>query len=144
MNTVTYEAPQRTLDTREICDEESRLWLMRMCIGEGGAKCTSEHAAAMLLSLLTRYLLHPWKNAWDKGFIVFVRAFSQPINPRWQEGGDLAKKHKSSKTVLARRKKICSLSMDKISDTIISIVDGFVTGKWAPTGLPNADRISNW
>lgn len=144
MKTTIYKGPDRELDTIEICDLESRLWLARMCVGEGGNKCTVEHASAMLTALTNRYLLHPWRHAWREGFIAFVRAFSQPINPRWQAGGDLAIKHKSSKTVLARRKKICSLTIRGINPSIVSLVDDFITGDWGLFALLDDCQISNW
>lgn len=149
--TVIYESPVRELDTADINTPESRLWLMRMCVGEGGEECTREHCSALLHSLLNRYLLHKWREAWKKNFIGFVRAFSQPINPRWQTGGDLANQHVNKKSgspaALRRRKRICSLSIDKIPGVIEDAVIDFIHGALElPEIITRLERprISNW
>ena len=79
------------------------LWLARMCVGEGGSLCTKEHASLLIATVINRYLLHKYWRAW-KDFVVFLRAFSQPINPRWAQGGDLVLKQlKRAKTDKAKQ-----------------------------------------
>lgn len=127
-----YKSVYRELDT-SVIGYEGELWLMRMCVGEGGKSCTREHAVALLWTLTSRFLLHKWRDAWSDDFVTFVRAFSQPVNPRWQAGGDLANKNVTKKSgspeALKRREWVCSLGMDSIPSQIVTAVIDFVIGK---------------
>jgi hypothetical protein len=131
-------------------DEETALWAARMCVGEGGKKCSEEKASAMLWALMNRWFLHPGRRHWPT-FLYLMRRFSQPINPRWQAGGDLARKYAgkpaASPERLARRARICALEWDDIPILV----------RWAVEDLQNGDsippdelftldhpRISNW
>ena len=149
MKTV-YESPYRTICLQDgMADSQYPvpLWLSRMCVGEGGKKCTPEHCCAMIWALINRYLLHPFRDNWPNDFISFVMAFSQPINPRWQYGGDLAIKNKSSDAKLRRRKSICEMEMHDIPDDITSTVYDMINGKIGITMLSyisQGKRISNW
>lgn len=103
------------------------LWLARMCVGEGGPRCNHEHAQTMVCTMINRYLLHKWRDRWADDFTDFIRAFSQPINPRWLAGGDLAEKNKGKSSAsprrLARRAKICALTLKDIPNNVVSAVN---------------------
>lgn len=131
-------------------DDDTVLWAARMCVGEGGKKCSRGKASAMLWSLMHRWQL------WDKkqrypSYLSLMRAFSQPINPRWQAGGDLAEKWKgtvfASPARLLRRARISSLKWGEIAPHIRKAVEDFRDGLLFPpdvlTTISRA-RITNW
>lgn len=134
-------------------DDNTALWAMRMCWGEGGKKCSIEKASAMLWALMHRWML------WDKKrryptYLSLMRAFSQPINPRWQTGGDLAYKYRNrdagSPERLRRRKYICSLGINMIgtkAPQMESAVTHFRNGELFPPDCLvdlESPRITNW
>lgn len=131
-------------------DHETQLWLMRMCYGEGGRKCSAVKASALLWAMVNRWFLHPGRAKWGS-FERMLRLFSQPINPRWQRGGDLAIKYAGTEFAteqkLKRRKRVCALTSDDIPDNIYSAVINFSKGLLFPP-LPLTriakSRISNW
>jgi len=139
-------------DRHVVISEDVALWLMRMCVGEGGTNCSAEKAAAMMWGLVNRYLLHRGRYHWPT-FKFLVRHFSQPINPRWMAGGDLARKYAGTKHAspakLARRKRISSLKLSEIPSHIRSIVFMFQIGNVVPPAVfdeaeEGKNRISNW
>ncbi|MDJ0766544.1 MAG: hypothetical protein QNJ97_26455 [Myxococcota bacterium] len=137
-------------EQRASIDEETALWAARMCVGEGGRKCNKTKAAAMLWALLNRWFLHPARRHWPT-FLFLMRRFSQPINPRWQRGGDLARKYAGTKYCsparLRRRAIISSLTWDQIPKQIIETVKAFQQGVIPPPSeLKDLERprISNW
>lgn len=131
-------------------NDDTALWMARMCVGEGGLKCSVDKAAAMLWALMNRWML------WDKRHVYpsyksLMRAFSQPINPRWQRGGDLAIKWEdttfASPAKLKRRERICSYQWSEIPKRIRDAVSDFQSGKlFPPEILTTLDRprITNW
>lgn len=126
------------------------IWLARMIIGEGGSNCSEDKAAALVWAILNRYFLHRARHKWHS-LIYLIRSFSQPINPRWQEGGDLAVKYAGTYHVtperLRRRKRISELQWGEIPWEIEDIIIKFENGTVPPP--PNVlalknNRISNW
>lgn len=143
---ATYKSPHNTL---ELSDNDL-LWLGRMCYGEGGIRCSTAHAAVMIFAMINRYLLHPGRQHWST-FLYMLRAFSQPINPRWMRGGDLAEKNKNkdscSKSRLDRREYICQMPWDKIPLSIICAVEAAKNGsldECLPELKIKKTRLSNW
>ena len=125
-----------------IIDDKKKLWLKRMIVGEGGKNCSVRKANALIVAIINRWFL--WKGSRKyPTFISMMRAFSQPINPRWMTGGDLARKYigriAASKQRLARRAQICA--MTKFPRSINDIVDSTMD-----VGTVNCydQRISNW
>jgi hypothetical protein len=121
-----------------------------MCVGEGGKKCSEEKASAMLWALLNRWFLHPGRRHWPT-FLYLMQRFSQPINPRWQAGGDLARKYAgkpaASPARLRRRARICALGWDGVPLWIMDDVRRFQEGILPPPCQLEAldhPRISNW
>jgi hypothetical protein len=133
-------------------DEETALWAARMCVGEGGKNCSEEKASAMLWALMNRWFLHPGRRHWPT-FLYLMRRFSQPINPRWQKGGDLARRYRNkpagSPARLRRRARICALKWgdDEISATVSGVITDFYLGLLRPPDelqMLDHPRISNW
>jgi len=153
MATYIYEGPRKnregmSLNLRD--DHEVLMWLMRMCYGEGGKKCSWEKASTMLWSMVNRWFLHPGQKHWPT-FQYMVRRFSQPINPRWQRDGDKAIEYAGTKFAsesrLRRREKICKLTMEDIPELIYDAVMDFSHGAlFLPPQVTEIDkpRISNW
>ena len=126
------------------------LWLMRMIVGEGGENCSRKKAAALLWAITNRWFLWPGSKLYPT-YVSLLRAFSQPINPRWMTGGDLARKYAgrsaASAQRLARRARICATEWDDIPMPIIVAVEDFRNGTlFPPDELTTIDkaRISNW
>ena len=95
--------------------DDDILWLCRAFIGEHGRDSfNTRYLGAFVWCMINRYMLHPGNRYW-KSFRYMLRRFSQPINPRWMRGGDLARKNKDSPMCsekrLDRREKLCSLAM---------------------------------
>jgi len=145
MKKTTYQAINVKNDRILEIDDRTALWLARMLVGESGSDCTYEHASAMFWALLNRWFLHKYRKNW-KNFLYMVRAFSQPINPRWQRNGDLAKKYKSSEKKLKRRSQICRLKwsqIDKINPEYWHFVDHLQRGVLeVPEYIPF--MVTNW
>lgn len=147
-STYLYSGPGATRVTK--IDDDTALWIGRMCVGEGGMKCSRDKASAMMWALMQRWML------WDKKYRyltykALMLAFSQPINPRWAEGGDKANKFKKTKFAtparLKRRKKISTMPWEKIPKRIRDAVIDFQNGKlFPPDILTTIDRprITNW
>jgi hypothetical protein len=105
----------------------------------------------MIISMINRYMLHKWRQKWSDDFVTFCRAFSQPINPRWARGGDLALAHATkpsgSNRALRRREKICKLRLEDVNENIRKAIEDFLNGTLAlPPALSNIEkkRVSNW
>ena len=133
-----------------VIDDETALWAARMIVGEGGKNCSTEKASAQLWALINRWMLHPGRRHWPT-FLFLMRRFSQPINPRWMEGGDLARKYAGTKhctpAKLRRRAQIASLTWNEIPTGIARVVRAFRAGTLQPpAGVLALDRprISNW
>ncbi|MCP4680521.1 MAG: hypothetical protein GY854_34565 [Deltaproteobacteria bacterium] len=149
--TYRYSGPLDVNQNRHtVIDDETALWAARMIVGEGGKKCTRNKAAAMLWAVLNRWILHPARRHWPS-YLYLMRRFSQPINPRWQKGGDLARKHAGTKHCtparFRRREQISSLAWDEIPEPIVEVVRAFQAGMLPPPAeLVELDRprISNW
>lgn len=96
---TTYKLTETDIDT-----------LARALWGEAGGEAPTDHYAAVSWTMIQRWLRWPGGNALDRwpSFSAFIKAFSQPVNPRWARGGDLAAKHPDYATpeMLARRDKI--------------------------------------
>lgn len=144
-------------------NSDDELWLCRMIMGERSAKGADDinELSAMLWAMVNRYLLHPGLATWLKlatrhniegsDFIKMVRLFSQPINPRWSSGGDLAYKYRDhplgTRARLKRRARIQALTVDDIPKDVVDVVHAFSLGLLGPPAdfflVPNS-RISNW
>jgi len=107
-----HDFPTAHKDPLEISDSDT-LWLKRMLLGEGGRNCGFLKRQCLLWALINRWFLWPGSKNYDK-FIDMVRAFSQPINPKWLPGGSLAEKFKNNKACsparLRRRTEICNMT----------------------------------
>lgn len=147
-----YYSSVRSLDTYN-WPVEGDIWIARMLVGEGGNKCSVSHASCMLYAMVNRYLLHKARHKWSSEFITFLRDFSQPINPRWAEGGYKAMaarrkgKPSGSKRACSRRAHICSLEWEDIPLRLENAVWEFTQGiiRVPPRVLKHTHpRISDW
>lgn len=144
-----YEGPM-SVPNVETIDEGEKIWAGRMCYGEGGRNCSRDKASAMLWAIMNRLFLWPAGRRY-KEYEDLMRAFSQPINPRWAEGGDLAAKWAGTKYATAarlkRRAAVSGKAWEKIPETIRTAVLDFQRGVLFPpeilTTIPRA-RITNW
>jgi len=149
-----YSGPKKIYRSLAITNNDA-LWLMRMCYGEDD-RASEEEVAAMCWSMVNRFTLHPGRRVWPN-FIYMVRRFSQPINPRWQRGGDLAilatksnsayRRSLVTEKKLGHREKICNLKEEDIPSQIRNAVKLFQAGElFPPDCLVNLKdgRISNW
>jgi len=142
----------RTQDEIFQFDSVDQIWLCRMIVGERSQrwKFSEDEAAALLWAITNRYLLHRGRRHWPT-FVYMLRRFSQPINPRWMKGGDLARKYagrdEASPARLKRRAQISALPWHRISKKIRNAVVRFCTGRILPPkailNLPR-NRVTNW
>jgi len=143
-------------------DDNTALWLMRMCVGEGGRSCSRKKASALLWAITNRYLLYPATerivalapgygnlDPHEHPFVGVIRMFSQPINRRWMKGGDKAIKWAgtefASPARLKRRAEIVRLTdiPDRISRAVTQFAEGLLFPPEELTRL-NRPRISDW
>lgn len=150
MINAIYRGPDREFEV----NSEAQLWINRMIIGEAGYFASREHVSALLWALTNRYLLHPGRKCWG-GFLGMLRLFSQPINPRWQRDGDLARKYITrhgntgacTEAKFLRREKICLIAPYDVPpnylDWSYQFRYGFLT---LPENIMQLKqrRISNW
>ena len=117
-----------------------KLWLGRAFVGEHGRRGNPEHVSAFVWCMLNRFLLHPGNRHWPS-FRYMLRRFSQPVNPRWQRDGDLARKYKNSRMCTAdkfkRREKICALEWLDIPSSVRVELHNFIQG-----ALPRPEMAS--
>lgn len=111
------------------------VWAGRMCVGEEGENASTEAYRAVLSCLLRRYVVvkESQNTGWDS-FTDLLRAFSQPINPRWENDGTPAQ--------IARRRVMRSLEWRRLPAKVRSIVLALMTGRLpltAPTAINFAD-----
>jgi hypothetical protein len=133
--------------------EEDKLWLARACAGECGEKFDGPDCyAAVCWSMMNRYLLATVQDNWQT-FTQLLRAFCQPINPKWARGGAKCPTESYDKSdpcyvgKLDRRARMASLPWEKIDLNIRNLVESFAAGNILIPDkvleLP-AWRISNW
>lgn len=115
-------------------DGSSALWLARMCVGEGdkgGNRVDPNKVRWLCWAIVNRWFLWPGSRHYST-FVKMMRRFSQPINPRWMFGGDLAKKYAgrppASPKRLERRARICALQWTDIHPETVRDVLYFVRG----------------
>lgn len=142
----------RTQNEIYLLDSADLLWLGRMCVGERRRKLiyNESESSAMCWAMINRWMLHPGRRHWLT-FGYMLRAFSQPINPRWMAGGSLARKNEGKPSCtpakLRRRARIAALPWRSIPERIKVSLEKFQDGLLLPPpevlALENP-RISNW
>lgn len=155
MAVYKYIGPDRYSTARSVeITDETALWLGRMTVGEGGFFCSEDKIAAMIWALLNRWFLHPQRLKW-RSFLYLVRRFSQPINPRWARGGDLARKYANTvyttEEKFKRREYISTLEWAGDGGTIPYHIEQAIIEAQEGSLLPpqsvldlRRPRISNW
>lgn len=115
--------------------EDDALWTARACVGEGGEGVTEPELSALVSTLLRRFAVLSDAQLRSSGalrwgsFGAFVRAFSQPVNPRWADRGTAEQQ--------ARRARIASLTWAEIPRQVAETVHAYLSGQRALT-VPGA------
>ena len=131
-----------------VLTREDLLWLGRAYVGEHG-DYNLVHFPVFVWCMLNRFFLHPGAKHW-KSFTFMLRRFSQPINPRWMRGGDLAEKHAGSRMCtkgrLDRREKISAMSWGRLPVALRRLLVDLLRGIIAPSfeGMSAKNRYSNF
>lgn len=142
-----------------IITDEDALWLARMVVGEGGKDASVEKIRALLWAIMNRFLLVPEQRK-RTSLTDLVRAFSQPINPRWDgegsddfcaPGGKYYETDFCSSAKLKRRAQITAMPWAEIPKRIKDEIEALRSGelplpkamtKLFAMGKPH--RITNW
>jgi hypothetical protein len=132
-------------------DETDKLWLGRALYGEGWG--TAEERAAICWALMYRFMLRPGDKS-TTSFTSLIRGFSQPVNPKWYEGGEICRnpspKQASGCTAAKyeRRRKIAAMSWEELPHEIRSDVEAFANGQLFPPEVISTSssfpHISDW
>jgi hypothetical protein len=144
-----FVGPKRTYSLTE----EDKLWLARAIAGETGETPRGlEGPASVAWAMINRFLLSPAQSNWPR-FTDLLRAFCQPINPKWALGGSKCPDASPDKAdpcysgKLARREHIASLTWAEIHADIRSLVESFAAGQvFLPDKVLEMPhwRLSNW
>lgn len=145
--TYQYVGPSKSKRPLRIGPKKA-LWMMRMVRGEGGRHCSKRKAVVLCWAIVNRWFLWPGARHYMT-FVGMMRRFSQPINPRWMTGGDLARKFagrdSTSAARLKRRARCCAMTLDDIPMRIRYAVEMFAEGLTKVTVHDtNKGRLSNW
>lgn len=123
---VSYSLQKRSV----VFDPTTALWAARMVYGEGYG---SGKGAAVLWATVNGYLLRRHKYA---SYLIYIRAFAQPINPKWLPGGSKYKQAQESgnkfnitPNKIARRRRIQNMSWNDLPGPVRNLVTRFATGK---------------
>jgi hypothetical protein len=108
--------------------EDDKLWMGRMLVGETGGESRSA-MAAVAWSVITRWVTKPVFQ--DMSLTQVMRAFSQPINPKWADMGAAGCQRSPgmcSEQALARRRRITNMSWSEMPSATTSFVEAFARG----------------
>lgn len=138
-----YHGPDSNPHSEVELSQDDLLWLGRAYCGEHGFT-DWQHCELFVWTMLNRFLLHKANRHW-RSFKYMLRRFSQPVNPRWARGGDLALKNPKQATErhLRRREKISSLRWNQIPPevrTVLKRFGGTSTPPWRPIEVADMDR----
>jgi hypothetical protein len=115
--------------SRELTAEDA-LWLARALTGEAGNDVVDAHACASVI--VRRWAQKSVLRGSTLGFTPYLRAFSQPINPRWMRGGDLSRG--STEAQLQRRDELSGLAWARCTSAARSAVESVLRGNLAMRG----------
>jgi len=95
-------------------------WTARMLYGEAGGDCHLDgEGAAVLWTMINRYaMLFPLY----KSFTQFIRAYSQPINPKFLNGGSKDKDPKHVDERELRREAIVKMTLQSFPAGLVQLV----------------------
>lgn len=126
------------------------VWAGRMVVGEGGRRVSRSQASAYLWAMMNRFLI---MGKWSD-YSELLRAFSQPINPKWKADGAKCKPGSAwhgtkfcAASRLARREKITAMRWDDLPAVVRDAVSDFAEGVLPrPEAWRGAARrtITNW
>ena len=119
-----------TTGSRFVMTDEDRLWLGRALVGETGGR-DRRAAAAVAWSMRNRWVQKQARAGWPT-FTALLRAYSQPINPKWESltsSGCVRSPSMCTEDMLARRASIRSLSWSGIPPLVQQVVEDLATGR---------------
>ncbi len=109
---------------------QDRLWMGRMLYGEVGTLGRRAYALVLYTVAQRLWFLPAYRRV--DSFTTFMRKFSQPINPGFLDpNGRLCRKFPGScrEALLARRRRIQSMSWEDLPAMIRDTVDEFMSGE---------------
>lgn len=133
--------------------EEDKLWLARAIAGECGESPKSlDGPACVCWAMIHRFLLSPAQGNWST-LTELLRAFCQPINPKWARGGAICANPSTKEAkyciekLYQRRARITALHWGEINQGIRDTVTAFAAGSlFLPNRVLELEhwRLSNW
>lgn len=114
----SIELNGKTLVTTDKVDIE---WTARMLYGEAGADCAFDReGSAVLWTMINRFaMLYPMY----KTFTSFIRAYSQPINPAFYNGGSKDKDPGHVDDRELRREAIAKMILKNFPQSLLTLVE---------------------
>jgi len=149
MTRYVYYGPDENPHQELVFSDDDLLWLGRAFVGEhGDGKEDWKFCGYFVWAMINRYLLHRGNQHWPS-FKYMLRAFSQPINPRWMKGGKFVKKYPNSKMCtpqrLKQREGYCRLQWLNIPYEVRVILECFQRYSPPILDIPlKMNRISNF
>jgi len=113
------------------------VWTCRMLYGEGGADvCVDREGTAILWTMINRFAL-----LWPKyeTFTRFIRAYSQPINPKFLHGGSRDPDPLRISDRELRRAATCAMNPADMPETLTRYVRGVMMEY--DTVVPGGDMV---
>lgn len=133
--------------------EDDKLWLARAIAGETGEHPKDlDGPRCVAWAMINRFLLSPGQSAWPT-FTSLLRAFCQPINPKWARGGAICSMPTTTQAkycnekMYQRRERITTMPWSEINQGIRDVVESFAAGSvFLPDKVLELGhwRLSNW
>lgn len=124
--------------------KSDRLWLLRAVEGEGAPETWVAQALVNRFMWLRARAMERGTKPPYSTLQAFVRAYAQPVNPRWMEGGDKyeaawRKSGEHGRQVLHRQheRRLKHVTMTEFSPHVVAAVDRALTA--GPVDLPHAN-----
>jgi len=117
---------------------EDRLWLLRAVEAEGSPR-------SMVARALVNLFVHQRTTGGKRTLAQVVRAYAQPVNPRWFEDGDLflSKPRTEQERTLARKRKALHSTRTVFSPQTVAAVREALSTSWLSDvtdyAAPNVD-----
>jgi hypothetical protein len=113
--------------------DTDKLWLARALVGETGGR-DRRAMAAVTWAMAQNLMLVGANPPRYSTFTGLIRAYSQPVNPRWENEGTAVQ--------IARRRSIRTMTWAQIPSTARQVVDDFWAGTLEnPIGTPGAELV---
>lgn len=121
-----------------VLTNEDILWSTKMIYGESGSDLFD--AACVLWCMANRFVLTK-DTMKEKSFTKLIRAYSQPINPRWYRDGVFGIQYRGKESAteekFKRREQIRDMKEEDIPEKLRQLVKAWIDGK-IPNPIPRA------